>query len=187
MRELRHDESPYPKADLTLRVLARLADFAFAIVVARIHTPAGPLLAAAYLLLADAISHGQSFGKRIFGVRAVVVSRRAPAGVRESILRNAPFGLVMLFAAVPLLWPVLIVAGVPIVAFETWQVATDRLGIRIGDFFADTQVVDAKVYTRDAEVAAARHLGGVVAPPSTGPTAPATRRDTVPPPARGAA
>ena len=179
MRELRHEDSPYPKADLTLRILARLADFAFAIVAARLHPPIGPLLAAAYLLLADGISHGQSFGKRIFGVRAVVVSRRAPAGFRESILRNAPFGLVMVFVAVPLLWPVLIVAGVPIVAFETWQVFEDRLGIRIGDFFADTQVVDAKVFTRDAEVAAARRLG-VVAPPATGPTAPATRRDGAP-------
>lgn len=179
MRELRHEDSPYPKADLTLRILARLADFAFAIVAARLHPPIGPLLAAAYLLLADGISHGQSFGKRIFGVRAVVVSRRAPAGFRESILRNAPFGLVMVFVAVPLLWPVLVVAGVPIVAFETWQVFEDRLGIRIGDFFADTQVVDAKVFTRDAEVAAARRLG-VVAPPAPGPTASATRRDGSP-------
>jgi uncharacterized RDD family membrane protein YckC len=177
VRELRHQESPYPKADLTLRVLARLADFLFAVVLARLHPPIGPLLAAGYLLFADGVSHGQSFGKRVFGVRAVVVSRRAPAGFRESILRNAPFGLVMVFVAIPLLWPVLLVAGVPIVAFETWQVFDDRLGIRIGDFFADTQVVDAKVFTRDAELAAARRLGGVVAPPAPRPAAPATQRD----------
>jgi hypothetical protein len=77
---------------------------------------------------------------------------------------------------VPLLWPVLVVAGVPIVAFETWQVFDDRLGIRIGDFFADTQVVDAKVFTRDAELAAARRLG-VVPPPEPRPTASVSRRD----------
>jgi uncharacterized RDD family membrane protein YckC len=180
------EESPYPKADLTLRVLARLADFAFAFLLARLHPPIGPLLAAAYLLLADGISHGQSIGKRLFGVRAVVVSRRAPAGFRESVLRNAPFGLVMVFVAVPLLWPVLVIAGVPIVAFETWQVWDDKLGIRIGDFFADTQVVDAKVFTRDAEVAAARHLG-LPAPTEPRPTASATRRDSTTPEARGAA
>jgi uncharacterized RDD family membrane protein YckC len=176
--ELRHEPSPYPKADLTLRILARLADFAFAIVAARLHPPFGPLIAAAYLLLGDGISHGQSFGKRIFGVRAVVISRRAPAGFRESILRNAPFGLVMVFVAVPLLWPVLLVAGVPIVAFETWQVFDDKLGVRIGDFFADTQVVDAKVFTRDAELAAARRLGVVA--PTAPPTASASRREGTP-------
>jgi uncharacterized RDD family membrane protein YckC len=185
VHDLRREESGYPKADLTLRVLARLADFAFAFLLARLHSPTGPLLAAAYLLLGDGISHGQSFGKRIFGVRAVNVERRAPAGYRESILRNAPFGLVVVFAAVPFLWPVLLVAGVPIVAFETWQVFDDRLGVRIGDFFADTQVVDAKVFTRDAEVAAARHLG-VVAPPPR-PTASTSHRDASPPAARGAA
>jgi uncharacterized RDD family membrane protein YckC len=185
VRDLRREESPYPKADLTLRILARLADFAFAIVLARLHTPFGPLLGAAYLFLGDGISHGQSFGKRIFGVRAVIVSRRAPAGFRESILRNAPFGLVMVFVAVPLLWPVLLVAGVPIVAFETWQVFDDRLGVRIGDFFADTQVVDAKVFTRDAEVAAARRLG--LAAPGTPPTASTSHRDAAPPAARAAA
>lgn len=183
MKGVGRAESPYPKADLTLRILARLADFVFALAIARILPPFGPLLAAAYLLLADGIHHGQSFGKRIFGVRAVVVSRRAPAGFRESILRNAPFGLVMVFAAVPILWPVLIVAGVPIVAFETWQVFEDKLGIRIGDFFADTQVVDTKVFTRDAEVAAARRLG-LGAPAAPGPTAPVSRRGAVPPEAR---
>ncbi len=186
MRDLRREESPYPKADPTLRILARLADFAFALVLARLHSPLGPLLAAAYLFLGDGISHGQSIGKRIFGVRAVIVSRRAPAGYRESVLRNAPFGLVMVFVAVPLLWPVLVIAGVPIVAFETWQVFDDRLGIRIGDFFADTQVVDAKVFTRDAELAAARHLG-LPNPTEPRPTASATRREPTPPEARGAA
>lgn len=165
MRSVGREESPYPKADLTFRILARLADFAFSFALARLHPPVGPLLAAAYLLLGDGLSHGQSLGKKLFGVRAVIVSRRAPAGFRESILRNAPFGLVMVFVAVPLLWPVLVIAGVPIVAFEAWQVFDDKLGIRIGDFFADTQVVDAKVFTRDAEVAAARRLGIAVPPP----------------------
>ena len=176
MKELRHEESPYPKADLGLRGMARLLDFGLAFALAWLLPPLGPLLAAAYLLLADGLSHGQSLGKRIFGVRAVVVARRAPAGYRESVLRNAPFGLVMVFVAVPLLWPVLLIAGVPIVAFEAWQVFDDRLGIRIGDFFADTQVVDAKVFTRDAELAAARHLG-IAGPATPGPTAQASRRE----------
>ncbi len=152
MRDARPEGSPYPKADLTLRGLARLADFALAFVLAQTAPQVGPVLAAFYLLVADGLMHGQSVGKRIFGVRTVVVPRRAPAGYHESLLRNAPFALVAVFWAVPLLWPMLIVAGLPIVGFEAYMIFTDRLGIRIGDIFADTQVVDAKVLSKDAAV-----------------------------------
>jgi uncharacterized RDD family membrane protein YckC len=155
MRDARREGSPYPKADLSLRVLARLADFTLALVLAQTSPQVGPLLAALYLLVADGLLSGQSIGKKIFGVRTVVVPRRAPAGYRESMLRNAPFALVAIFYAVPLLWPVLFVAGVPIVAFEAYMIYTDRLGVRIGDIFADTQVVDGKVLARGGDWPAA--------------------------------
>jgi uncharacterized RDD family membrane protein YckC len=179
MRDARPEGSPYPKADLTLRGLARLADFSLAFVVAQSAPQVGPLLAALYLLAADGLMNGQSVGKRIFGVRTVVVPRRAPAGYHESVLRNAPFALVAIFWAVPLLWPMFFVAGLPIVAFEAYMIFTDRLGVRIGDIFADTQVVDAKVLAKDAAVA--RPLAPVApAPPGPSATArtgewPATR------------
>jgi uncharacterized RDD family membrane protein YckC len=152
MRDARREGSPYPKADLTLRGLARLVDFTLAFALAQVAPQVGPVVAAFYLLVADGIMNGQSVGKRVFGVRAVVVPRRVPAGFHESILRNAPFALVAVFWAMPLLWPVLFVAGVPIVAFETYMIVTDRLGVRIGDIFADTQVVDAKVMAKDEVV-----------------------------------
>jgi len=148
MRDARRDGSPYPKADLTLRGLARLVDLAIALSVTKIEVPIGPLLAVLYLLVADGLMNGQSVGKRLFGVRVVVVPRRAPAGYHESLLRNAPFALVAVFWSVPLLWPVLLAAGLPIVAFESYMILTDRLGIRIGDIFADTQVVDGKVLAK---------------------------------------
>jgi uncharacterized RDD family membrane protein YckC len=153
MRDARPEGSPYPKADLTLRGLARLVDFTLAFVVAQTAPQVGPVLAALYLLAADGLMSGQSIGKRIFGIRTVVVPRRAPAGYHESMLRNAPFALVAVFWAVPLLWPMFFVAGLPIVGFEAYMIFTDRLGIRIGDVFADTQVVDAKVLAKDAVVA----------------------------------
>jgi uncharacterized RDD family membrane protein YckC len=171
MRDARREGSPYPKADLSLRVLARLADFTIALVIAQTSPQVGPLLAALYLLVADGLLSGQSIGKKIFGVRTVVVPRRAPAGYRESMLRNAPFALVAIFYAVPLLWPVLFVAGVPIVAFEAYMIYTDRLGVRIGDIFADTQVVDGKVLAKGEVVAP--DLAATPAPP--GPSASATR------------
>jgi uncharacterized RDD family membrane protein YckC len=168
MRDARPEGSPYPKADLTLRGLARLADFALAFVVAQSAPQVGPVLAAIYLLAADGLMSGQSVGKRIFGIRTVVVPRRAPAGYHESVLRNAPFALVAVFWAVPLLWPMLFVAGIPIVAFESYMIFTDRHGVRIGDIFADTQVVDAKVLSKDAAVVTPL---GQVAPAPPGPSA----------------
>lgn len=169
MRDARPEGSPYPKADLTLRGLARAADFTLAWVVAQSAPQVGPILAAFYLLVADGLMSGQSVGKRIFGVRTVTIPRRAPAGWHESLLRNAPFALVAIFYAIPLLWPVLFVVGVPIIAFETYMIFTDRLGIRIGDIFADTQVVDAKVLSKAGEIA--HGIRPIATPPPTTPSA----------------
>ena len=170
VRDARPEGSPYPKADLTLRGLARAADFTLAWVIAQSAPQIGPLLAAFYILIADGLMSGQSVGKKIFGVRTVVVPRRAPAGWHESMLRNAPFALVAVFYAVPILWPVLFVLGIPMLAFEAYMIFTDRLGIRIGDIFADTQVVDAKVLSKAGEIAhGIRPIAP--APPGSTPTA----------------
>ena len=177
MRDARPEGSPYPKADLTLRGLARLADFSLAFMVAHTTPQVGPLLAAFYLLVADGLMSGQSVGKRIFGVRTVVVPRRAPAGYHESILRNAPFALVAVFYSVPILWPVLFLAGLPIVGFETYMIFTDRLGIRIGDIFADTQVVDAKELSKE-EAGSTELSAATPVPPD--PSASASRGRVLP-------
>lgn len=136
-----------------MRALARLIDFLLAFALARYLPPFGPIAAAAYLLVADALMTGQSLGKRLFGVRVMSVTRRAPAGLVESVLRNSPFALVAIFGSVALLWPALFVAGVPILAFETYRAVTHPLGLRIGDLFADSQVIDGKVLARPEEVA----------------------------------
>jgi len=165
MRETR-EPSPYPKADLTLRGLARLVDLLLAFALTQTRHEVGPLLAVLYLLVADGMLRGQSVGKRLFGIRAMLVPRRVPAGYRESFLRNAPFALVALFYVVPLWWLLLLVAGLPIIGFEAWMAVNDRLGIRMGDIFADTQVVDAKVVSK-AEVVGAPSLRAAAAPPGS--------------------
>jgi len=143
--EPRREDSPYPKADLTLRGLARLADFTIAFGMATTAPGVGPLLAAAYLLLADGLMQGQSPGKKIFGVKAVIPATRAPSGFQESALRNAPFGAVTLFWALPILWPVFFLVGLPVIGYEAWQAWDEPLGRRLGDRLAETQVVDGKV------------------------------------------
>jgi len=72
----------------------------------------------------------------------------------------------------------LFVAGVPIVGFEAYMIFTDRLGIRIGDVFADTQVVDAKVLSKDAVIAPPLSQ---VAPAPPGPSATARAAGWLPP------
>jgi len=76
---------------------------------------------------------------------------------------------VAIFYAVPILWPVLFVVGLPILGFEAYMIFTDRLGIRIGDIFADTQVVDAKVLSKAGEIA--HGIRTVATPPPSTPTA----------------
>lgn len=130
-----------------MRGLARLADFTIAFGIATTAPGFGPLVAAAYLLLADGLMHGQSPGKRVFGIKAVISRTRAPAGFQESALRNAPFAAATLCWALPLLWPVFFVAGLPVIAYEAWRVVEEPLGLRLGDRLAETQVVDTKVLT----------------------------------------
>jgi hypothetical protein len=170
---LRPEDSPYPKADTTLRALARLCDVGIAIGVLGAARELGPILAAAYLLSADGLSHGQSIGKRLFGVRTMVRpatpgARGRPAGYRESVLRNSPFALAALFAGVLYFWVVLALVAIPILGYEAWRVWKDPLGLRMGDLFADTQVVDGKVVSK-IEVIAEMRLGAVApAPPGAG-------------------
>ncbi len=144
--ESRREQPPYAKADLTLRALARGFDFAVALALG-LAAPfvIGPLMAAAYLAVADGLLQGQSPGKRLFGVRVVVPARRALAGFPESMQRNAPFAVVALCWALPLLWPVFVLVGLPAIAVEAWRCWREPLGLRYGDVLASTQVVDGKV------------------------------------------
>ena len=146
----RQHQPPYAKADLTLRGLARGFDFAVALALG-LAAPfvIGPLMAAGYLAVADGLLHGQSPGKRLFGVRVVVPARRASAGFAESLERNAPFAVVALCWALPLLWPVFVLVGLPVVAVEAWRAWREPLGLRYGDLLAETQVVDGKVMVNE--------------------------------------
>jgi hypothetical protein len=76
-------------------------------------------------------------------------ARRASAGFSESLQRNAPFSVVALCWALPLLWPVFVLVGLPVVAVESWRAWREPLGLRYGDVLADTQVVDGKVMVAD--------------------------------------
>ncbi|MFZ5468364.1 MAG: RDD family protein [Myxococcota bacterium] len=138
--------SPYPKASLLLRGAARLIDLAVAYGLYRIAGPAGVVTALLYLLFADGMFQGQSVGKRLCGVKVIYLPTRAAARYRDSVLRNAPFGLVMILGMMPDLGDKAFVAGTLVIGgVEAFKVVRDALGIRLGDVWAQTQVIDGKV------------------------------------------
>ena len=137
--------SSYPKAELLPRLLARLTDFILAALLALCAGDAGTVLAVLFLLFADGMLHGQSPGKKLMGIKVVLLESREDADFRASALRNFPFAFVPLLHLVPsmghlLLWTV----GPALLLFEGARVVSDGLGLRLGDLCAQTQVVDAK-------------------------------------------
>ncbi|HWV37032.1 MAG TPA: RDD family protein [Vulgatibacter sp.] len=148
----------YPKAEIVPRVLAKVADLLVASAFWFFVPGVGVILALAYLLACDGLPNGQSPGKRLLGIKAMHLPTRRSCAVSHSVVRNLPIALAMLLAANPFL----LVASLPILAFELYLVITDPRGARIGDVFADTQVIDGKV-PFDAPVVA----GEPVPPPRT--------------------
>jgi uncharacterized RDD family membrane protein YckC len=138
----RRGGSPYPKVEFWPRLLAKAADALVALLFAWLVPAVGVAMAVAYLLFCDALPNGQSPGKRLLGVKVVHVPTRQSCTVRPSVIRNLP---VAIAAAAMLANTFLAIVALPIVLFELYMAYTDALGIRIGDVFADTQVVDAKI------------------------------------------
>ena len=143
---------PFAPADFRRRALARLTDLAIAVAPLWLlpRARAAELIAVALLLTADALAGpGRSPGKRLFGLRAVQVPSRRPAGLRESLRRNSVFalGLAPALAGAPL--PFTLGALLAIALVETLvalRPLTRDLGRRrLGDLFARTQVVDGSV------------------------------------------
>lgn len=145
--EREHEGSPYPKASLLLRAGARAVDTGVAWGLYVLLGQAGSLAALLFILLADGMLQGQSVGKRICGVKVMHLPTRSAARHRDSAIRNAPLGLVMLFGMLPPpIGGVAFVAGLLVIGgVEVWSAVRDPLGQRRGDQWAQTQVVDGKV------------------------------------------
>lgn len=138
----------YPRASLWLRAGARLIDVAIAWSLHVSTGPAGVVLAFLYILFADGMLQGQSPGKKIFGVKVIYLPTLTAARHRDSVLRNAPFGLVLILSMMPEVGFRAFLAGLlVIVGIETVEALRDEGGARLGDAWAQTQVIDGKVPT----------------------------------------
>jgi uncharacterized RDD family membrane protein YckC len=146
--EEKAEEIPFEKADLLERSLAKLIDFIIAWALFYFPFPVGPIAAITYLLIVDGLKGGNSPGKRIIGLKVISLARQgAPCDFRESILRNLPFGVLILayliIGWIPYAGPLTVVlVALAVIAFEVMLVYNDEKGIRFGDRIADTMVVE---------------------------------------------
>lgn len=140
------EEKEFPRANLLNRFLAKFIDFLVIGALATVVTaPIGSLAALTYSLIADGFFDGKSLGKKLIGLRVVNLMTGMPCNFKDSILRNIPIAAVVMFALIPILgWILLFTAGVVIMLFESYLIYSDEGGIRIGDIFADTQVIDTE-------------------------------------------
>jgi uncharacterized RDD family membrane protein YckC len=148
--------SPYPKADLFPRLLARLFDLMVCGGLIALSRQAGAVAGAFYLLVADGLFGGQSPGKKLMGLKVVHLPTRKGIGARRSALRNYPMSLVGLLALDSQAgWTAMAIGSGLVLGYEAYRVITDPLGIRQGDQLAHTQVVDSKVVAGQGYLATA--------------------------------
>jgi uncharacterized RDD family membrane protein YckC len=134
-----------PKASLFLRSLARLVDIAIAYILYRSTGPAGVVAALLYLLFADGMLQGQSLGKKLFGVKVIYLPTLQGARHRDSLLRNSPFAFVIVLRMMPELGLKAFILGCAVVlSIEVVRIIREPHGLRLGDLWAQTQVVDGR-------------------------------------------
>ncbi|MBI5902852.1 MAG: RDD family protein [Deltaproteobacteria bacterium] len=139
-----------PRADILERFLAKLIDFLIVGAFFAFPSVVGPLAGVTYILISDGLKSGGSLGKRIIGLRVVMlVDGGAPCGFKTSIIRNSVFGAALasfiLIGWIPYLGKLLafILLAAAVIG-ETVLIYTDESGSRFGDRIAGTAVVDAK-------------------------------------------
>ncbi len=132
----------YARAGFGRRMLAAAADAVISLVLALLPLVGGAA-AAAYMLLRDALAGGRSPGKRLANLSVVRVPAFERATLIDSIRRNAIFVAPDMLVLVPIVGAAL-AAPVSIAVFilEIVFMVTDPDGLRLGDRFAGTMVVE---------------------------------------------
>ncbi|MCR4402705.1 MAG: RDD family protein [Firmicutes bacterium] len=140
----------HPKADLGKRFLAALIDGVISGVLSMVIPVLGGLLGAAYTLTKDALVFqltkdtqwkNKSIGKKLMGLQVANLAG-GDVDVSMSVKRNVTLAVGPLFAALPPLGFLLAPLIGGILGFiEVVLVLTDADGRRLGDRWANTQVV----------------------------------------------
>lgn len=136
------------KVNLLLRVFAKIVDFILIASIGEIIPSAGFYAGLSYLLISDGLFNGRSIGKYLMGLRVISTVTNEPCSMKESILRNALFGLGLILYKIPLIGWIFIII---ILAFEFLIVLGSRDGTRLGDEIAKTMVTEKVVHDMQQE------------------------------------
>jgi len=133
------------------RILARFIDLVIVAAMISIIPGIGYFAGLVYILIADGLFEGMSIGKKLMGLRVVVVSEgsQRSCGYRESVFRNLPFAggylLMGIFMVIPLIgWLVSFLIWGIVLGFETLVMIGSENRTRLGDEIAKTRVVEIK-------------------------------------------
>lgn len=133
--------------------MAKLLDLVFVFAFATlVPYPLGPILGFGYSVFSDGMPwtpfRGQSFGKKVFGLKVISLTRRQADGTpesanfKESLLRNSPVGVATFFAIIPFWgWVILGLLGCPLMLLEVYLMTKKSRRRRLGDVMGDTEVL----------------------------------------------
>lgn len=147
------DDSTVIRAGLLERFIAKFIDCLIVGAFFAFPSFVGILAGATYILISDGLYDGRSVGKRIIGLKTVLIEDgTTPCDFRRSIIRNAEFGA-LIFLYISLSWIpyagklIVVAASLAVAALEIGLIVTDEAsGARFGDRIAETMVVPAKDY-----------------------------------------
>lgn len=149
----------YSKADLGPRILAALVDALIGVIPAIIPI-IGALVSVAYILSKDGLMYqitkqeewkNRSIGKKLFDLQ-VVKRDGGYVDIAVSAKRNLPLAIGSIIAIIPILgWALGPIIGLICAAIELALIFSDVQGRRMGDRWANTQVVAGKVTIYDQQ------------------------------------
>lgn len=135
------------KAGLLVRTVARILDFIIVAAIIETLPKVGFFAGLTYLLIADGFFDGRSLGKKLIGLKVVMVDTKQSCSFRESILRNSTFGIGFLFYKLPLIGLIIISL---VALFEFVILLGSRDHMRLGDEFAKTIILDIPQQRQEA-------------------------------------
>lgn len=106
------------------------------------YPPLGAIAATFFAAFQDSFGNGQSYGKRIIGLRVIDDETGISCTTGSALLRNVPFALAFVFAFIPVFWALALFIAVPIGILECYLIICVDSGVRLGDVMANTLVVE---------------------------------------------
>jgi len=137
------------KPSVVSRAIAKALDFVILLLITYplhlLFPPLADLVAVVFIFVVDAFPGGRSPGKRMLQLMTVHATSGKPCELKQSLIRNLPFGLFIFFAVIPtgLGYVFLFFVSLPLIILEAYFLLTLDSQRRLGDVIADTVVIKA--------------------------------------------